>query len=164
MSVKIEEFIRIQGFDGVKKEGKLVAKDLVAIEDTIEGGHAYGQPLEIVKVRTTVTCDLEGACTKGTVDGEFRNQPKTICFDDSGAGPEQFIKDVAEVTIATDYQGQRKVFCSYECCAYYFRKAGKINNVIEFPSGKGKRTFDLPTETVERLDSAGKHDPNGQPW
>ena len=163
MGVEIKEYVKIKDIaTGVEKVGRALANNLVAIEDTIEGSVAFGALVGLAFVRTQVTCDLGTLCTRCEVDNTFVTQPKRIQFDDNGTGPAQFVKDISEITIVSDYKGEKLVFCCYECAACYFRKAGKNTNVIEFPGGKGKRTFRptppiidgevvKPTETAELI-------------
>ena len=152
MPVEVKEFFKIRDIKGVEHEGLGVANELVAIEKA-DGEFVYGKAIELVKLQTKVTCDLGSDCTKGKIDEAFVTHPKVIEFEDTGKG--EFIKDVAEVVICTDYKGARKVFCSYECSAKFYRKAEKYQNVIEFPSGKGKRTFEPKGSVVLGTEDAG---------
>jgi len=141
MPVEITEYAKLETLSGVQVEGKVTATNLAEIEDE-NGVKFYGVPTGLAKIRTKIVCDLGELCSKGKIDTEFKTHPKTIEFDDQGKGPGEFIKDVAEVVITSDYKGQKLVFCSYECCTKYFRKLSKNSNVIEFPAGKGRRTFE----------------------
>jgi hypothetical protein len=140
MPVTVEEFVKIRLSDGTEKEGKALANDIVAIEDA-DGELDYGKLLGISFVRTKIECDSGPACTQSTVDDEFHTQPKRIFFDESGGAPEQFVKEMAEVTVVSDYKGVKQVFCSWECSAAHFRRLGKSTNVIEFPSQKQVKDF-----------------------
>lgn len=131
MGVQVEEFVKIQDLEGNLHEGKGLAGELVAVKN--DEGTFYGKLVALAKVRTTVVCDLLNECCRGTIDGEFHTLPRVISFDDEGKGPGEFIRDVAEVTILTDYKGGKLVFCSFECSAKYCRRAGKNSNVIVFP-------------------------------
>ena len=150
MPVEIIEFAKIQDLGGIEREGKVTATNLAEIEDE-DGVKHYGSPTGLAKIRTKIVCDLGELCAKGSIDGEFKTHPKVIEFDDQGQGPGQFIKDVAEVVIASDYKGQKLVFCSYECSTKYFRKLSKNSNVIEFPAGKGVRTFETGSQTGSKV-------------
>lgn len=148
MPVEIVEFAKLQTLTGVEVEGKVVATNLAQIEDQ-DGQIFVGMPTGVTKVRTKITCDLGDLCTKGKIDEEFKNHPRVIEFDDSGEGPSKFIKDVAEVVIASDYKGQKLVFCSFECSSKFYRKIGRTSNVIDFPTGKGKRTFETGSAVLD---------------
>ncbi len=139
MPVEVKEYFKIRDIKGIEHEGLGVANELIAIQKE-DGEFVYGKATELVKLHTKVTCDLGADCTRGKIDDNFVTYPKIIEFDDTGKG--EFIKDVSEIVICSDYKGERKVFCSYECSAKYYRKVEKYQNVIEFPSGKGTRTFD----------------------
>ena len=152
MPVLISEFIKIKSLDGKEYEGKGIASNLVAIESEDGSSWIYGQLLGMTKVRSKIICDSGPHCCKSTVDEEFHTSPKIIEFDDEGQGPGSFIKDVAEVVIASDYKGQKVVFCCYECAADYFKRAKKALQDALLPAGKGARTFN-PVPPVE-LDSA----------
>ncbi len=141
MPVEIKEYAKIQTLNGIEREGVGVAVDLIAIKED-DGEIYYGKLVTVTKLRTKITCDLANECTQGKIDEEFHTLPKIIEFDEMGGGPGEFIKDVSQVVISTDFKGQKIVFCSAECSAKYFKKLAKHSNVIEFPAGKGKRTFE----------------------
>jgi hypothetical protein len=139
MPVNIIEFVKVKVPSGSEFVGKTVAVNLVEVEDDL--GYRYvGTPEGVVKVRTKIECDLGDQCTQGKIDEEFKTHPKIIEFDDEGKGPGEFIKDLAEVVIASDYKGDKLVFCCYECSAKAFRKMGRNSNVVEITAGKGYKS------------------------
>ena len=148
MPVEIAEYAKVKDDNGVEAEGKVIGSNLVGVEDE-NGTICFGQLVGLTKIRTKITCDLGSECTKGKIDGEFHSHPKTIEFDDTGSGPGDFIKEVSQVVIASDYKGEKLVFCCYECSSKHYRKQGKYNNVVEFPSGKGKRTFETGSKVLD---------------
>jgi hypothetical protein len=141
MPVEIKEFAKIITINEIEREGVGVATDLIAIKGDDEEIY-YGKLLAVTKVRTRITCDLGTDCTRGKIDENFVTHPYVVEFDDEGKGPGDFIKDVSQVIISSDYRGAKIVFCCAECSAKYYKKLAKHSNVIEFSAGKGKRTFE----------------------
>lgn len=140
MPVIINEWARVKAINGEEFVGKGVATNLTAVlleDDSL----AFGRLLGVEKVRTTVVCDAGTQCLNGKVDDNFVTQPKVLEFDDTGT-PGDHIKDVANIVITSDYKGEKQAFCTAECCASYLKHKAKHKNVIEFPAGKGRRTFE----------------------
>jgi YHS domain-containing protein len=136
MTVTVEEYVKIVDDKGQNHVGIAIATNLVAIksgEDII-----YGAAVEMDHIHTTIVCD-NPQCENSTVDDNFQTHPKRIEFDENKENSADFIKDLAEVTITTDYKGVKSVFCSPRCAAHFLKKPA---NVLEFSSGKGTRTFD----------------------
>ena len=139
MPVQIQQFVRVKGSDGVEREGEFVAQNLVAIKDAIEEKTAYGEPVA-QRLRTTVTCDSD-RCVNGLMNEDLVTVPAVVLFDDDGSGGEKFIKEVQNIVIIADYAGNKSVYCCPECAAGAIRKKNKVSNVIQFPAGKGTKTF-----------------------
>jgi hypothetical protein len=139
MSVDLKQYVKIKGFDNVEKEGEFIAQNLVAIKDPIDETISYGSPVA-QRIRTTVTCDAE-RCVNGKINEDLVTVPTVVTFDDDGSGGEKFIEEVQKIVIVAGYDGSKKVYCCPECAAGAIRKLHKVSNVIEFPAGKGTKTF-----------------------
>lgn len=147
MPVTIEEFAKIQTLEGEEVEGKGFATNLTALilpDDSV----AYGKMIGITKIRTTITCDSGKHCNNSTTDDQFVTHPKVIEFNDTGGQEASFIKEIAGIVITSDYKGSKLAFCSPECAASHLKREAKKVSVIEFPSGKGKRTFGEEPKSV----------------
>lgn len=139
MPVTVDEIVKIRDVDGVEYEGKAVATNLVAIRLNEPNTYAYGMVTSGVKVHTRVECD-NPSCVNSSVGEDFQTYSKVIEFDDNGDNSATFIKEISQIVITSDFQGNKKAFCTSECSANYFRHEAKKSNVVEFPAGKGKKT------------------------
>jgi hypothetical protein len=139
MSVSITQYVTIKGLDNVEKTGEFVGQDFVAIKDSVDEVVVYGKPTA-QRLRTVVTCDSD-RCVNGLMNEDLVTVPAVISFDDDGSGGEKFIKEVQNVVIVADYSGNKSVYCCPECAAGAIRKKNKVSNVIQFPAGKGTKTF-----------------------
>jgi hypothetical protein len=139
MPVAITQYVTIKGLDEIEKTGEFVGQDFVAIKDSVDEVVAYGKPTA-QRLRTVVTCDSD-RCVNGKINEDLVTVPTVISFDDDGTGGEKFIKEVQNIVIVADYAGNKSVYCCPECAAGAIRKKNKISNVIQFPAGKGTKTF-----------------------
>ena len=148
--VLIQEYVKIRDVEGKEHEGLALATNLVAVE-LEDKTLVYGMVTAMSKVRTKVICDAGDDCLNSTVDGEFKTVPKTIEFDDNGSNSAEFIKEISDIVITSDYAGTKQAYCSKKCAAHLLKKVK--TNVVEFPSGKGKKTVFEPEakETAELL-------------
>jgi len=136
MPVTIEEYAKITDEAGKSHEGKVIATNLTAIEE--DGTTVYGATLQVTKVLVTVECDNE-KCENSTVGDDFVTRPKTIKYDQTQPS-EDYIKDIANVQIITDYKGERKVYCSADCYAANLkRKSRERFETVTEAHGKGPR-------------------------
>lgn len=137
MPITFDEYVEIVDENGNKMEGKLVAKDLVAIEDA-DKNHFYGLPLKRVKVITTATCDND-KCENSSVGDDFVTRPKSFQFENDGDGSPDFVKTVSDMVIVSNYKNEKMLFCTPECSAAYFRRANR-ERIVDISSGKGTKT------------------------
>jgi hypothetical protein len=144
MAVSVKEFLKVRDVDGKEQEGYALIGELIAIQT--EEGIKYGLPVERIRIETTIECD-NSSCINSVVGDNFVTKPMTISFTEDGSQDPAFIKTLAEVVITQDYKGEKKAFCTQACAAAYLKHKSREEKVIEFPSGKGKRTFDQVPES-----------------
>jgi len=154
MPVTVNEIVEIVDVAGERHEGKAIATNLTCLENP-DGGHWYGKLTKMVRLETTIVCDNE-KCEHGHVDENFHTQPKTISFVESEGASKDFIKDIADVIITSDFEGNKLVFCSLECLAAKSKRI--VRQVVEMPSGKGKRTFEPEVLVCGCIGKCAGHD------
>lgn len=145
MAVTVKEILKVRDVRGKEHEGVALIGELIAVET--DNGIRYGLPVERVRIETKIECDAGTECENSEVGDDFVTRPRVIEFTENGAtqNPE-FVKTLAEVIITQDYRGEKKAFCTQSCAANYIRRKSREEKVVQFPSGKGTRTFNEPTE------------------
>lgn len=159
MSVSVKEILKIKDGEGAEHTGEALAGNLVAIKDGEKV--FYGTPVERVKLLTKIVCDAGKDCVNLTALDDFTTQPKTIEFEETG-GNEEFLKDIANVTILQDYKGDRIVFCSKECALGFLKRIGRQDpKVVDISSGKGYRSSDRQiVEAQKTLENSESGNPS----
>ena len=160
MSVAVKEILKIKDGEGVEHVGEALAGNLIAIKDGEKV--FYGTPVERVKLLTKIVCDAGKDCVNLTALDDFTTQPKTIEFEETG-GNEEFLKDIANVTILQDYKGDRIVFCSKECALGFLKRLGRQEQkVADISGGKGYRSSDRNVvEAQATLENPESGNPEG---
>jgi len=136
MPVEVEEYVKITDVDGKEHEGKLLAKDLVSVDDG--GVTYYGAALGITKVRVKVTCDNE-KCENSEVGPDFVTRAKTIQFDETGQNAAETIKEISDIVIVSDYTGKKMAFCTPQCYSAAVRRTER-DKIVDISAGKGSKT------------------------
>lgn len=135
MPVKIEEYAKVMGLDGVEHEGKALRQNFVAVEDA--GEVFFGKLVSITKAHTTILCDNE-KCENEEVGDDFKTTPRRMEFDDNGDGSIDFMRKISDLVVVSNWRGEKMCFCSPECSAAYFRRINK-EKIVDISSGKGPR-------------------------
>lgn len=121
MPVTVNEYAKITDVNGLEHEGKVVATNLVAVED---GENTYyGAALRVTKVRVKVVCDNE-KCENSQVGPDFVTHPKTIEFDETGEAA-RTVKEISDIVIVSDYTGQKLTFCTPQCYSAAVRRTDR---------------------------------------